>query len=235
VAAGAAVGVVMVVPLAAVIIRALGSGATQPTATASSGAPTSFFSALLPWAWDWTSGWTLVGAFGFIVALVIAIAHAREKYRQGLFDPTVGLKFQERFDGMERVFALAARSIRDHRTALTQIDALRGELAPIDPVFDFFDDIGFYVSGDQISPEVAHHHFFHWIRGYCEAARPYLDEHRKREPARWRHVLPLYGVTQEVERAVEKRLRVPGGRQQDLDAFLEDEAFMEDEDGDSSE
>jgi len=33
------------------------------------------------------------------------------------------------------------------------------ELAKIDDVLDFFEDLGFYQHGYQISPEVIHHHF----------------------------------------------------------------------------
>ena len=66
------------------------------------------------------------------------------------------------------------------------------ELASMDDVLDFLEDLGFYQRADHISPELVHHHFFHWVRGYWQAAETYINAWRKKEPARWSHVEELF-------------------------------------------
>ena len=72
-------------------------------------------------------------------------------------------------------------------------------LDKIDDVLDFFEDVGFYVNGGQISPEIAHHHFYHWLRMYWQASIDYVEAWRKRESARWNHIDALFEITSEVE------------------------------------
>ena len=57
--------------------------------------------------------------------------------------------------------AVAAKAILDFKGRLANLEQNRDELSVIDDVLDFFEDVGFYERGDQISPEVAHHHFYH--------------------------------------------------------------------------
>jgi hypothetical protein len=59
--------------------------------------------------------------------------------------------------------------------------------------------VGFYAEADQISREVAHHHLYHWIRGYWFAAQPYIDEKQRGEGTWWDHLSILYEETAEIE------------------------------------
>ena len=98
--------------------------------------------------------------------------------------------------------------------------------AEIDSVLDFFKDLGFYVKGSQISPEVAHHAFHAWIRGYYCAAREYMETAQEREPTQWEFVAYLFEETHSIE--IE---RGKGRHKRHLDkialnAFLEQEIAL---------
>jgi hypothetical protein len=101
------------------------------------------------------------------------------------------------------------------------------EFADIDDVLDFLEDVGLYQRADHISPELAHHHFFHWTRGYWQAARTYIQAWRRKEPARWNHVEELFETICDIE------LNEHGGKCEQLwlsDADLDD--FLRQEIGD---
>ena len=93
----------------------------------------------------------------------------------------------------------AAKTLIEQKGQLENLDGREDVLDPIDDVLDFFEDIGFYERGGQISPETAHHHFYHWLRIYRQAARPYIEAWRKDEPARWKHIDDLFETASEVE------------------------------------
>jgi hypothetical protein len=174
-------------------------------------------------SWMDAAFWLLLA---FIVALlIIAGVQTLEKYRRLTYDPTLALKYQEMFDAMwengDR--RRAALVLRDHKADLAHVKEKRKELSPIDEVLDLFEDIGFLVEGDQISPEVAHHFFHHWIRGYYLNAKPYIEAWEVKEPSRWEYWASLYHITNEVEREREKKSGKPGGEQEDLDKFLTEE------------
>lgn len=149
--------------------------------------------------------WSLV----VIIAAVILGAwliwyQTNLNYKRKTYDPTWGLKYQDRFDeiGSERL--RAATLLRDKTEAeLKDLSTKekREELAEIDEVLDFFEDVGFYMQGDYISPEVAYHQFFHWLQGYyLSAADTYIKAWRDRESGRWKHLRELYYITCEIER-----------------------------------
>lgn len=70
---------------------------------------------------------------------------------------------------------------------------------------------------------MAHHHFYHWLRGYYQSSRDYIDAWQRKEPARWEHLTDLFAITSEVEEEVEKKSGRSGARQEDLDTFLLEE------------
>lgn len=214
--AASSVLLVMLVSLVAVVLNALSKAETrEPTQ--------SFLQRAL------SSPWTLAALF-IIIALAIAAFQTWERHRRLTYDPTWALAYQRMFGAMDEDGRRkdAAKTLRNHRGDLSRIEEMREELSPIDEVLDFLEDIGFYVKGAQISPEAAHHHFYHWIRGYYQSSRAYIDKYQEKEPARWENLGFLFGITTEVEREVEKRIERKTGRrvgpqEEDLDAFLREE------------
>ena len=89
----------------------------------------------------------------------------------------------------------------------------------IDDVLDFFEDLGFYMQGDQATPEAIHHTFYYWIRGYYSAARDYLEKAQEERPTQWEFVKELFETTHEIE--IERNKS--GENSFDLKSFLGEE------------
>ncbi len=155
-------------------------------------------------------GWWHMGMYGgigvvLVIGLLIIGVQAWLEYRTRTYDWTLALKYQGEFGRLVGKRIRAAKlliNMKDDLTKLTD-ERIKQELEEIDPVLDFFEDIGFYMKGYQISPEVVHHHFYHWIRGYWKSAQSYVDAWRDedigKDATRWSHLKELYDVTTEIE------------------------------------
>lgn len=139
------------------------------------------------------------------VAAIFWMAHTRSEYIRRTNDPTWALRLQDEWNNIGEKRKKAAEVLLDMKDRLTDVVSHKVELEPIDDVLDVLEDIAFYVEGDQISPEVAHHHFFHWVRGYWFAGRQYIEAWRIREPARWDHVGTLYEELAVIESNKERK------------------------------
>ena len=62
----------------------------------------------------------------------------------------------------------------------------------IEDVLDLIEDIGFFTDAYQISFQVAHHYFYHWVTLYTQPLEPYLLELKKNNQAKYKNVLPLF-------------------------------------------
>jgi len=144
----------------------------------------------------WLVPWVILGLF---LGFVFVSLQTWLEYRRRTHDPTWILKFQEQFNSLDKQRAKASKCLLKNRNHLNDLEQYEEELSDIDDVLDFLDDIGFYMEGDQISPEVAHHHFYHWIRGYWEASEAYVKAWQRKEPPRWNHVRRLYETVTQVE------------------------------------
>jgi hypothetical protein len=84
------------------------------------------------------------------------------------------------------------------------------------------------LQGDQITPEVAHHAFHYWIRGYYSAAKPYLENKQQQRLTQWEWVPFLLEATHEIEvernGQVKKLLDAP-----DVEKFLAEEMNVPDQ------
>lgn len=159
---------------------------------------------------------------GLIVGFSLIVLRNYLEYRRVIYDPHWALNFQDRFDNITEERSKAAKVLLCNRAELGNIE--KPELSDIDDVLDFFEDVGLYQRADHVSPELAHHHFFHWTRGYWQAARTYVEAWRRKEPARWSHLEELFETICDIE------LKEHGGKREqlllndsDLDKFLRDE------------
>jgi hypothetical protein len=148
-------------------------------------------------------------------------------YRRLKYDPHWAMNFQDRFDNpaMTEARARATKALLTNRADLTNTD--NTALTDIDDVLDFFEDVGLYQRADHISPELAHHHFFNWTRGYWQAAKPYVTAWRAKEHARWNHIEELFDTSCDIE------LKLQGGTREQvrlsdsaLDEFLRQESGL---------
>jgi hypothetical protein len=129
-----------------------------------------------------------------LTAIVVAAFQTWVNYSQDWYSPTLALKYQDEFEGATacKARATAAKQFKEHKK-------YNNETKEIEEVLDIFEDIGFYVMHDEISPEVAHHHFYHWIRGYVQTASEYIDNYRREQPTAYDHCKFLLEQTTAVE------------------------------------
>jgi hypothetical protein len=179
-----------------------------------------------------TFGWPLY-AIGIIVICLLGL-RAWSEYRQQTYDPKwMSSMFWNEFDSewTQAARCSAAKTLKIYggeklRLALKaeNLDLEHPNLVNIDDTLDFFEDLGFYVEGDQISPEVAHQAFFYWIEGYYLASKDYIEFCQKTNTTAWDHIKPLYEVTREVEaKKVKKRKTL---NESEMRRFLEGEIAL---------
>jgi hypothetical protein len=161
----------------------------------------------------------LVAVLAGVILLSIQVFF---EYRRRTYDPTWAIKFDEMFDSgeMKNARAASAAYLRDKCDELDRSDL---SCADLDDIFDFFENIGFYMHRDQITPEVAHHFYHYWIRGYYSAGCRYVDKARRKEPARWEFVKILFDATNEIEDERTKSMRPRLLDAEGITEFLEDE------------
>ena len=119
-------------------------------------------------------------------AFLFLLAKTFNSHRDRVYNPTLVSKFWDAFEKMEERKRAAAAS--------ACIDFLKAgdwgkvkEPERIEVVLDFLEDLGFNLKHKQMSIQLIHHHFDHWIRMYLQACESYISDYRKKEPTRWEH------------------------------------------------
>lgn len=130
-------------------------------------------------------------------------------YVRKTHDPKWVLDYQKTWDSPDgyRRRHNAAVTIKKLQLHLADLDGHREELSEIDDALDMLEDIGFYVLGEQISPETAHHHFYWWRQGYWCCAHEYITamQTKRCDPTRWQNIKPLFEITSRIELRRAKR------------------------------
>ena len=137
--------------------------------------------------------WTLLA-----ILIVLLIFQMNAEYRRRTFDPKLMLEFDRSFDSqtMRSKRSRAARALKENQGIRSWQDFKSPET---DDVLDFFEGIGYFMQGDEITPEVAHNAFFYWIYGYYYASRKYLKAAREKEPSQWESIDYLFRMTRQID------------------------------------
>ena len=150
------------------------------------------------------------------LSIVFLIMKAMFEYNRQTYDPKRVIEYQDYFLAVDFLETRkeASKIIKDKQESFSALVKNNKESAALDEVLDFFEEIGFYVKGRQISPEVAHHHFYHWIRGYYSFSKPYICLWRDKEKSRWENIEALFLITYEIEkeangRSIQEELDIP--------------------------
>lgn len=164
--------------------------------------------------------WSLV--VGAVVGFIALWFQWSAEYRKLTYNPAWALKFMEIFDspGMKSKRASAAREIKASGGKLYLSTVSTTDL---DDVLNFFEDLGFYLHGDQLTPEVAHHAFHHWVRGYYSAAREYIEIEKSKERTNWEYIRYLFDASNEIETERTKDIPRILLYEADLTEFLDSE------------
>jgi len=127
----------------------------------------------------------------FVVVMIILGLSAYFEYRRRTHDWVLVFNFVETFEKLHR--GKAASFLLDKSKGASD------ECSALDDLLDLFEDIGFYLKGDQISSEVVHHTFEYWIRIYCQKAESYIRDKRRTEPLVWGHLDFLLNAVSRIE------------------------------------
>jgi hypothetical protein len=165
----------------------------------------------------------VVAAFAVCGALLMLALQAFFEYKRRTYDPALIMTFDDRFNTpeMKSARAKAARILLEHRGRMRELGT---ELAYVDDVLDFFEDLGFYIEGHHLTPEVTHHTFYYWIRGYHSAASEYVAVSQEGEPAAWDHFDKLFRITHEIEVERSKNRATRSLDEEEIKRFLSFEA-----------
>jgi len=98
----------------------------------------------------------------------------------------------------------------------------------VEPVLDFLEDVGYYLNGDVISDELAHHNFFHWIRGWYSVLKNYIELYQEEkegedETTTYCWIESLYQRTAEIEKEGTRKPKLWLTKSTDKQEFLESE------------
>jgi len=148
---------------------------------------------------------------GVLLFLLIVVKTWLE-YRKRTYDPTLIFQFQREFDALEekdvRIDAanVCITFLKLPEDSRKWKSLPRKEQEKLEPVLDFFEDLGFYLNGDQFSDEVAHHHFFHAIRGWYSNLESYIKYYRedRHQEAAYENIQPLYERVSRIEKKYNK-------------------------------
>lgn len=160
----------------------------------------------------------VIGAL--VGGLVLMGLNAWAEYKQRTYDPSLAMRFDEKFWSE----AIISKRKKAADTLLNQTGNLRRierDLIAVDDILDFLEDLGFFQHGHQVSPEIMHHLFYHWIRGYYIATRDRIYAWQREEPARWCHIKELYEMTDCIEGRFDKGKKELS--QDQIKTFLEEE------------
>jgi hypothetical protein len=137
------------------------------------------------------ANWVLVG--GGCLGLLIVALQTFLNYKKSKYDVSLALQYSDIFfdeDFNPKRFAAASvvRAAMDW-----DVETRKGEnLLNAEPVLDVLEDLGFFLKNGQISDEVVHHFFSHWIQIYIQPIEWWLLELREKRDTKYNHLLSLF-------------------------------------------
>lgn len=138
------------------------------------------------------------------VAFIILIISTVSEYQRKTHDWTLIFKYQDWFNELHAKKG-DANSVRNNAAQYLLSNNDKGKTALWD-ILDLFEDMGFYLKGNQLSSKIIHHYFYHWIRIYCQKAEKHIADYRSEEPARYEHLPRLLEAISNIEA---KKQKVP--------------------------
>ena len=134
--------------------------------------------------------------------LGVGVSLAIKAHRRRVFDPTLVLKFEKEFEDLSEERARAAGALLLYSLTGDWNKVPQG--ADIEPVLDFFDNLGFYLYGDQLSERVIHQSFCHWLVLYYHDGCSYIrirQDGPDGERSTWEHIEFLITEVYDLEAA----------------------------------
>jgi hypothetical protein len=121
----------------------------------------------------------------------------KKEYQRQIYDPTLVLNYQDRWDHMKVERADAAKAIKSYLECRDWCEV--EDRRVVEDILDFWEDVGFYMSAGRMGERVVYHHFYHWMILYYQGLREYISVERKKEKTGWEHVKPMVDIMMEIE------------------------------------
>jgi hypothetical protein len=171
--------------------------------------------------------------FGVAIFLVLVlIPKTILEYRRLTFDYELISKYDEKFEGLDPARQKAAKVCKDYlnldKSGTDEVSKWefidKHDRSRVEPILDFFEDLGFYLNGDQFSDLIVHHYFHHWIRGYYSILKSYVDFYRKESGDKSAYIFiePLFQRVSVVEQKYEYPKLLLDTKEEKID-FIDDE------------
>jgi hypothetical protein len=151
------------------------------------------------------------------------------------FDPTSTAFLQSAFDQLEtdgkrnRAAEVCLKFLKMEGEEKDRWNRIpKSEREEVEPVLDFFEDAGYHLNGDVFSDELAHHNFFHWIRGWYSVLKGYIEFYQDErdgedEKTTYCWIESLYQRTAEIEKEGTQKPKLWLTKLKDKQEFLESE------------
>ena len=174
---------------------------------------------------DWTRDAIITSV---IITLGLLFWKWRLECRSRAYDKELAQRFSKEWESestlRKRYFAVKAlEALRDED--LADDEAHAGVLRDVDDLLDVLEDLGLYVKEAGLSPELVHHLFYYWIRGYWLTTRDYVETCRKQDPREWENIEVLFKTVPDVEvrKDAHARKEELAWKHADRNDFLEDQ------------
>jgi hypothetical protein len=154
-----------------------------------------------------------------LLAVVAACVQTYVNYRRDWYDYDLALKYQDLLESQSTVAnrQKAARQFKEKK-------AYNSDTREVEAPLDLIEDIGFYVRNHKMSVEVAHHHFYFWIRGYVQTAKNYIAAYRIDDPLAYEYCEELLkSVTDYEAKKLKCDRRTLTWDNEDIEEFLKGE------------
>jgi|ERR1035438_285282 hypothetical protein len=164
-----------------------------------------------------------ITAWAAVVSTLIALLGVRIAYRAfksqvtsfaGSVSADLALKLSHDFDS-------EASIARRGRVANAFLNNLR--IAEADDVFDFFEQVGFFVRKGLIESDVAHSFFFHWVNLYWVVGKQTIAEKRIESEGLWKDFEFLHQKLLNIEMTTDPRSRFINPSAEIIKKSLEEE------------
>ncbi len=136
-----------------------------------------------------------------IFAVAAGVSATYKAHLKRAYDPSLVLRFEkEFFSDMTEQRGKAAAVLLQYSD--TGDWGKIPDAAEIEPILDFFDNLGFYLYGNQLSERVLHQSFCHWIALYYQEGSSYIRQRQKGEEGEkstWEHIEYLVSEVFEIE------------------------------------
>jgi len=173
-----------------------------------------------------------------VALFIVLIPKTILEYQKRTYDYDLISKYDEKFESLDHARRKAAKTCKDYlnldKPGTNEVNKWefieKRDRSHIEPVLDFFEDLGFYLKGDLFSDYIVHHYFYHWIRGYYSIIQSYIEFYcdESGDKLAYNHIKLLFQRVSVIEQENECPKLLLDSKEEKID-FIDDELEGENE------